>query len=293
MGATTISNGIVDITLVHHTDDNVTIAIQAYIVANICGRMPYKRFDSPFANTIEDSKLADPTFNRPGMIELLLGAGALAAIINEDLHRSSSNNNHAVAQSTLFGWVIYGQIPSAAHVRLQNCTTTVECDDAKLDQLLLRFWNADAMPEDRQWTVEEKRAEDIFVRTHTRDQKTGRYTVRVPLRSDARPLGNSISAARACFYGIEKSFIRDSQLHAKYKAVFDDYRALHHMVLAPQRPKDDAESYFLPHHPINVASEKGKFRVVFNASATTSTGVRHRVSHITINSYPDRNCKMI
>lgn len=275
MGATTISNGTVDITLVHRSNARISVTITAYIVTNLCGQLPYKSFDSPFANTIGDDELADPTFNRPGAIDILLGAGAWAAIVNDDLRHISHDNSHVIAQSTLFGWIIYGQIPAAAHVRLRNCTTSIECEDAQLDKLLLRFWNADAFPEERQWTTDEKRAEDIFVRTHKRAAQSGRYTVSVPLKHDAKQLGNSISAARACFYGIEKRLTKDPQLHAKYKAVFDDYRALRHMVLAPEKPKNDAESYYLPHHPINVADGKGKFRVVFNASATTSTGISY------------------
>lgn len=273
MGATTISNGVVDLSLVHRTNDHMQIEIQAFIVTSVCGTLPFKAFASPFADTITDDALADPTFNQPGNIELLLGAGAWAAIINGNVHHINHHNNHAIAQSTLFGWVIYGQIPAAKHVRLQNCNTMVQLEDAKLDQLLLRHWNSEDIPSERQWTADDKQAEEIFRSTHRRDTRTGRYIVHIPLKQNVTRLGNSISTARACFYGVEKRLLRDPELYAKYKAVFDDYRALRHMVLAPERPKDDAESYYLPHHPINVADGKGKFRIVFNASAATSTGV--------------------
>lgn len=275
MGASTISRGIVNVSLVHRTKDNIRINIQAFIVNNVCGTLPCRSFESPFAEVIANDELADPAFNQPSGVELLLGAGAWAAITDKNVRHINHNNNHAVAQSTLFGWVIYGQIPAAMHLRLRNCNTVVELENAKLDQLLLRFWNGDEVPRERQWTAEEKRAEEVFIRTHQRDPKTGRYVVHVPLKQGAKPLGNSISTARACFYGVEKRLLREPELHARYKAVFDDYRELHHMVLAPEKPVDDSKSYYLPHHPINVTGNKGKFRVVFNASAATSTGVSY------------------
>lgn len=184
MGATTIARGVVNISLAHRIKNDMRIDIQAFIVTNVCGPLPYKPFESPFADAIAMDELADPAFNQPGGIELLLGAGAWAAIID------------------------------------------------------------------------------------------GNETV-LKLKQYARLLGNSISTARACFYGIEKRMLKDPSLRAKYKAVFDDYRELRHMVLAPEKPKDDAESYYLPHHPINTTDGKGKFRVVFNASAATTTGVSY------------------
>lgn len=86
-------------------------------------------------------------------------------------------------------------------------------------------------------------------------------------------MGDSARTAKACFFGVERRLNRDPLLFEQYKAVFDDYRALHYMVLAPVRPIDPAASYYIPHHAINVAGSKGKFRVVFNASAASSTGV--------------------
>lgn len=106
-----------------------------------------------------------------------------------------------------------------------------------------------------------------------RREPSGRYSVDIPLKENAPPLGNSYRNAKACFLGIEKRFQRDPQLYTFYKGVFDSYRAKRQMVLAPERPIDDAESYIMPHHPINVTSAKGKHRVVFNASAISQSGV--------------------
>lgn len=240
----------------------------------ISDQLPDRSFESPFAESIADEELADPTFNQPNNIDLLLGAGAWASIVNDKILRKQHNDYHTVAQSTIFGFVIYGQIPSATHLRLRSCHTTLELEDAKIDQILVKFWNADSIPEERQWTAEEQRAEEIFVNTHRREL-SGRYSVSIPLKCDAKLLGNSIRSARACFFRIEKRLIRNQNLFAQYKSVFDDYRAARHMVLAPENPIDDADSYYLPHHAINADGNGGKFRVVFNASAKSTTGISY------------------
>lgn len=272
VGSSTCATGIVNIVLAHRTNDNIQVPIRALIVPHISGHLPDVTFVSPFDGAIAIDELADPTYDRPGAIHLLLGAGAWAAIVKDQMLRKKQNDDHAIAQSTLFGWIVYGQLSSMASIRLHSCHVDADIEDARLDQLLIKFWNADSIPSDRQWTADEQRAEDIFTSTHRRDS-SGRFVVHIPLKSDAKPLGNSHRAAKACFFGMEKRFRRDPLLFTQYKAVIDDYRATRHMALAPNKPINDDESYYIPHHAINTAGTKGKFRVVFNGSAASSTGI--------------------
>lgn len=269
--ADTNANGFVTITLVNCVKPNQCLNVQAIIVPRITDPVPAQAFTSPFTDDISKDELADPLHHRPGRIDLLLGAGAWADIINDEIQRKSTNGHQAVAQSTLFGWVIFGQMYTAAHTRLQSCHS-MAFEDARVDELLIKYWNADLIPEQRQWTREEQRAENIFVTTHQRDN-SGRYIVNIPLKEDVKPLGNSYRSARACFLAVEKRLQRNPHLFAFYKAVFDDYRTDRQMILTTERPPDDAESYIMPHHPINVTGQKGKPRVVFNASALTQTGI--------------------
>lgn len=272
VGSSTCATGIVNVIIAHRTNDSIQVPIRALVVSQISSRLPDTSFKSPFDETLPIEELADPTYNKPGAVHLLLGAGAWAAIIDNQMLRKRQDDNHAIAQSTLLGWVVYGQLSTMANIRLHSCHVTTDIKDARIDQLLIKYWNADSFPLNRQWTPEEQRAEDIFISTHHRDS-TGRFVVHIPLKSNAKPLGNSHRAAKACFYGIEKRLSRDSLLFAQYKAVMDDYRATRHMVLAPEKPVDDAASYYIPHHAINTAGKKGKFRIVFNGSAPSSNGI--------------------
>lgn len=274
VGAPIMAHGVVTFRLSHRTYSSQCINVKALIVHKISGLMPDYKFDSPFEDKIDNGHLADPSYNVPGHINLLLGAGVWSSIVQDQLQHSRLEHMYATAQLTHFGWVIFGQYTQVSHLLLRSCHTTTNNDDAALDQMLVKYWNSDAIPQTRQWTPDEQRAEEIFVNTHQRDQ-TGRYIVRLPRDHNAPPLGDSRKCARACFFGIEKRLHRDHKLYAQYKAVFDDYRARHHMVLAPAPPPDKQTVYYLPHHPINAAiagTPRRKFRVVFNASAPSDNG---------------------
>lgn len=272
LGSTTVAAGLVNLILLHRNDTSVQIPISAFIVPHIIAKLPNGRMNSPFDDEIPIDQLADPAYKVPAKIDLLLGAGAWAAIVTDKMHRICLDGHYAIAQLTALGWVIYGHMFPYKSDLIRSCQATIDVDDARIDQLLIRYWNADVIPKTRQWTADEQRAEDIFVTTHRREPN-GRYTVQIPFVYDRKPLGDSAKTARAIFLGVERRLHRDPLLFAQYKAVFDDYRSLRHMVLAPERPVDHAESYYIPHHAINIADNKKKFRVVFNASAATTTGV--------------------
>lgn len=274
IGADAVANRMVDLHIIHRANDTDPVLVKALVVPRIASYLPDRKFTPPFNDIIPLGELADPIHNYPGPIDILLGAGVWANIVCDGIKRNIINDRQSIAQLTTLGWVIYGQISTCSHLRLYNCHMSSDEEDIHLDKLMLRFWNADAIPEARQWTAEEQLAEQIFTSTVQRESN-GRYIVRIPKRTDAAPLGNSQRSAKACFYSIEKKLQRNPELYVKYKAVFDDHRARKHMVLAAEKPVDDADSYYMPHHPINTnisGNHQRKFRVVFNASAATTTG---------------------
>ncbi|XP_017464269.1 PREDICTED: uncharacterized protein LOC108357706, partial [Rhagoletis zephyria] len=109
----------------------------------------------------------------------------------------------------------------------------------------------------------------IFQTTHCRTPD-GRYMVQLPLRRDAPELGDSYAYAARHFYGLERRMIADPTLREKYVNFMWEYAEIGHM-----EPVETAHNHSgcycittIPHHAVSV-----KFRVVFNASAPTTTGV--------------------
>lgn len=178
-----VLQGMVKLILTHRNDFSVQIPLSALVVSHIGPKLPDDKMESPFADKIPTNELADPAYEVPATIDMLLGAGAWAAIVTHKMLRICHHGKHAVAQMTLLGWIIYEHMFTANNARLRSCHAAIDIEDARIDQLLIKYWNADAIPKARQWTVDEQRAEDIFVATHRREPN-GRYIVDIPFVCD-------------------------------------------------------------------------------------------------------------
>lgn len=251
------------------------------IVTKISSKSPDHQFENPFTEQLPTSELADPAFNQPEVVEALMGVGIWAEIVIDEIRRVVSPDQLLMAQKTSLGWVVSGQLSTCKLQEANRCMTII--DNAQLDASIRRFWEIENGPKQRVWTTEEKLAEEIFVATHTRDS-TGRYVVTIPRKLNPPALGESRSLAIGCFRSLERKFARDPDLYQKYRTVIDDYMAKGHFIVAATATSATHEQYFIPHHPINATvapQAKRKFRVVFNASAPSTTGASFNDQHLT------------
>ncbi|XP_051156765.1 uncharacterized protein LOC127278878 [Leptopilina boulardi] len=96
--------------------------------------------------------------------------------------------------------------------------------------------------------------------------------VRLPTKGNVTELGKSYSRALKRFYALERSLNKQPDLKMQYTEFLKDYEDLGHMTEIASDSFSDG--YFLPHHPvIKKSSLTTKLRVVFDASAKTSTGI--------------------
>ena len=122
-------------------------------------------------------------------------------------------------------------------------------------------------------TQEEQRAEDHFIRTHL-CQPDGRYVVQLPRKADPPELGCSKDQALRRHQENTLSLQRKGKLKEFQDALWD-YARRHHAERIP--PKElllpENESYYLPNHGVfKESSTTTKLRVVFDTSATTTSG---------------------
>ena len=136
------------------------------------------------------------------------------------------------------------------------------------------FWEVEETPSDASnLSVKDQQALDHFKDTYSRDDE-GRYVVKLPRRLTAPELGNSREQAAKRFFQNEGSLNRKGQW-GKFKEVFDEHSHLQHSELVPAGDlrKAEADCYYLPMHGVfKDASTTTKSRVVFNASAKSSSG---------------------
>ncbi|CAG7823308.1 unnamed protein product, partial [Allacma fusca] len=171
-----------------------------------------------------------------------------------------------MAQNTVFGWVLSGGI---------NATNAICAYPATLEDMVKRFWEVEEIPAREFLTAEEQACEDYYRETTTRDE-TGRYRVRLPFRSELiRPLGNSRLAASFRQRSQEKRLMTDPARKEEYVKFMTEYLQLGHMRQVESTSFESyPKNYYLPHHAvIKDTSTTTKLRVVFDASAKTSSGI--------------------
>nr|XP_049702493.1 uncharacterized protein LOC126055825 isoform X8 [Helicoverpa armigera] len=118
--------------------------------------------------------------------------------------------------------------------------------------------------------------EQHFAETTVRNSD-GAFVVKMPFKEDPSSLGHSYVNARNRFLSLERRFKHDPSFHSKYNDFLREYERLGHMTLdtgCTPSPENSKTKYFIPHHGvIRDSSTTTKLRVVFDASAPTSTGV--------------------
>ncbi|CAB0011081.1 unnamed protein product, partial [Nesidiocoris tenuis] len=140
-----------------------------------------------------------------------------------------------------------------------------------MDQHIQSFWKLEELStESASYTGEDRACEKHFSDSVSRTDD-GRYIVSLPLKADPALLGDSAHIARRRFFNLEAKLTKQPLLRDMYTRFMDEYLRLGHMKEADHSLKP---SYFIPHHSvIRESSSTIKLRVVFDASAKTTTGI--------------------
>lgn len=267
-----VAKGIVDLFIKSRKSTSNHINVKALVMSEIPGLLP----SQPKAWSIADqmfmekfnTELADPNFNEPQPIDMILGAEQSFNILTGNKVSSGS----FTAYDTSFGWVLTGTGESQnSQVNItQSCQMV--CD---LDETLKKFWELEEVNACNPYTNDESECERIFQETTKRDE-TGKFIVNIPFKNTSLRLGNSYKQAIQRYMNLEKRLTRDTDLKKAYSEVINEYIELGHMVELTMNESfiKETDSYYLPHHAvIKSSSETTKVRVVFDGSSKTSTGV--------------------
>lgn len=101
-------NGEVRLRIKPSFDSEFELDVRALIVPEIGDETPAKEIPIDKWPAIQEVKpLADANFNRPGPVDVLLGAREWAAILLDGV--ASYGNSGTKAQRTTLGWVVFGQ----------------------------------------------------------------------------------------------------------------------------------------------------------------------------------------
>lgn len=211
------------------------------------------------------SELADKNFNKPGKINALLGVTSWISIIEPEIRRSQ--DGQSIAHKTKLGYVILEKPPELNHITQPRIGAVIKGPSiAKLMEMMQKLWEVEEIPQQSKRTKEEQICEDVFTSQHTRT-KDGKYIVRIPFNDKIGKLGRSKKMAIKQFFATESRMRKNTEFAEKYRLFMSEYETLGHMESIWE---NEETGYYTPHHGILSAN---KFRVVFNASSKTSTGI--------------------
>ncbi|KAF0704944.1 Uncharacterized protein FWK35_00037405, partial [Aphis craccivora] len=246
------------------------------ILSQITGLMPTCSLPVTVRKRYQHLVLADPEFDRPGTVDMLIG-GDLYPMILQPKADIIHTPGLPSAMHTNLGWIIVGSLKDSTSLPLMSLTiSTVPV----MNETLQQFWRIEEPIVHTQSTTEDERCEEWFCKTVSRDT-SGRFCVALPFRSTINAqcnteqdlitpsgLGSSRTMALNRLLNIERRLAKDPELYSAYRCFMDEYLSLCHM-----RATDKQGKYFIPHHAV-VKWENGKMkiRVVFDASAKSSSG---------------------
>ncbi|XP_011869280.1 PREDICTED: uncharacterized protein LOC105562806, partial [Vollenhovia emeryi] len=263
----TRTRGVVSLTL-RSTHSNAAATIQAHVLRTVTSILPSFEAEPEEWPHLRNLALADPDFLIPRPVDILIGA--YGQIIKSNVIRHSPLM--PIAQLSIFGWLVLGPVKrEATRTSTHHASTQVNEDD--LNELLTKFWVQEEVPthDVNQLTPDEQRCEEHFKATHSRDS-SGRYVVRIPLKSPVYLLGDSYHVAHQCLKGLRKRFSRDVNYQRLYQQFMMDYETLNHMTKASSISSRRSH-FYLPHHGVlKPDSTTTKLRVVFNGSSASTSG---------------------
>lgn len=210
-------------------------------------------------------QLADPEFYKSRPIDALLGAEIFWDLLCKEQIRS----NNIVFHKTHLGWIVSGNVPLASNLSVVSCNLNI---NEQLNKSIKQFWELeepDIQP--KHLNNNEQFCEQHFKQNTTRADD-GRFIVKLPFNSKKHELGESYVTAMNRFLSLERRLNKNTNLKSEYTSFMDEYEQLGHMTKIDQ-PSNEFKGYFIPHHCIiKESSTTTKLRVVFDASAKTTTG---------------------
>ncbi|XP_011877569.1 PREDICTED: uncharacterized protein LOC105567357, partial [Vollenhovia emeryi] len=244
--------------------------VQCIILSNLTRRVPHVKSDKRQFNIPGNIRLADPRFNVPSEIDLVIGTEWFWELMC--VGQINLGPGRPILQKTVLGWLIVGTVTTGnlGRKRYASCNLS---SVRELDEALRQFWKIDDIPVRGESTIDELACEEFFENTYERNAK-GRFVVKLPVKEDVmKQMGESKDIARRRFLSLERRLDKDHDLKKEYVQFMQDCERLGHMKQIDE-PRNVKFRIFLPHQAVVRKDRTStKTRVVFDASSKDSKGV--------------------
>lgn len=253
--------------IVRSTNSSYSFKLSCFVLDKITSDLPDRPIDIHEFQIPIDIPLADPDFDVPQSIDILIGADAFWHLLCTG--RINIGSHAPILQNTRLGWIVAGSAFAPTDVSKSRCNIST----ISVQEQLAKFWEVEEIDLVKSWSTEQQMCEQHFVE-NLKINKDGRYIVSLPFKDNPLKLGNSRDLAIRRFTALERRLNSSEVLRNLYTKFLTEYERLGHMTEVLDLPDNDKPEYFMPHHGVlKESSTSTKLRVVFNASAPTSTGI--------------------
>ncbi|XP_071581306.1 uncharacterized protein [Temnothorax nylanderi] len=168
------------------------VIIQAHILQTLTNILPSFNAAPQEWPHLTKLILADPDFLTPRPVDIIIGADSYGQIIKPNIIKQDPLM--PIAQLSIFGWLVLGPVDTSSSASAAVHHASIQEREDALDELLAKFWTQEEVPASNthDLTPDEQRCEEYYKSTVSRDS-TGRYTVRLPLKSSPDTLGIRIT----------------------------------------------------------------------------------------------------
>nr|XP_012215486.1 PREDICTED: uncharacterized protein LOC105667930 [Linepithema humile] len=242
-----------------------TLKLNCLVISKLTDVLPSRNINRKALDIPANLRLVDSRFDQPAQIDMLIGAEYFYHLLC--IGQVKLRSGAIVMQKTKFGWIISGKTGSLDPVSVDLC----HFSRSTLDDAVQKFWETEEIPARKNLSPEEKQCEQHYKRTVKR-LPSGRYSIGLPFNEQKGKLGESYGIALKRLQGLERRLSANLRLYEDYRKFLQDYESLGQMTELKQ--SNMQEGCFLPHHSvIKESSMTTKLRVVFDASAKTSSGI--------------------
>lgn len=243
--------------------------IEASIMPRISDYQPSHEIDTPLWKIPPHMQLADPSYSKPQHIDMLLGADLFFDLLMPGEFKIS--NELPVLRNTKLGWIVAGS--AIVNEKVAHCHVATSPTLSSLDKLVRSFWETESHDTPVNTMSKEEHECETHFRDNTKRNANGQFVVRLPLREEpTKLLGESREMARKRFLSLERKLDKNGELKASYVRFMEEYEELGHMSPIAEN-EISSTHYVIPHHCVmKPESSSTKLRVVFDASAKSTSG---------------------
>jgi hypothetical protein len=144
-------------------------------------------------------KLADPTFNKPGPIDLLLGNELFWKVLCVGKVQLGPAKR-LIAQNTQLGWILGGCWDS----NKENTKTICTFSSKNLEKQMVKFWQIEEIDHKPILSREHERCEKQFLECHKR-LANGKFQVPLMFKSESPNIGLSFDQALKTFQSLKQN----------------------------------------------------------------------------------------